>query len=277
MVHVQDRPIYRVEVILPDDLKVRQVSAPGEYQWARTRARRASAGDDLFRHRPVRATCRCWCEARWAAGRRSSRCRCPSIEVCGVDAQAGDIAVQVDPAFDVEARPLQDCQETELEQLAGWLNPQQRQLTRLALHYRRPGYRGTLRLAPRKADVDLRHDQPRPRHRPGGRGDDRADVHGAARGVRELRFQFPPRWPTPAISVPMLRRKTVAPIERQARRAAGASASSCKRNGWARFACGCENDRLLGRRTPTACRSRWWRRAARTGNTWPCRRPAATK
>ena len=37
--HVQDRPIFRVEMLLPGDLKVRQVSAPGDFQWALTDAR----------------------------------------------------------------------------------------------------------------------------------------------------------------------------------------------------------------------------------------------
>ena len=31
-------------------------------------------------------------------------------------------------------------------QVHAWLNPQQRQAARLALHYARPGYSGTLRL-----------------------------------------------------------------------------------------------------------------------------------
>ena len=53
VVHVQDRPIYRVEMLLPEDLKIRQVSAPGEFQWARDRARQASAADRLLHRRPV--------------------------------------------------------------------------------------------------------------------------------------------------------------------------------------------------------------------------------
>ena len=36
LVRVQDRPIYQVEMLLPDDLKVRNVSAAGEFQWALT-------------------------------------------------------------------------------------------------------------------------------------------------------------------------------------------------------------------------------------------------
>ena len=212
IVHVQDRPIYRVEVILPDDLKVRQVTAPGDYQYALTQRdghplvtiyfATAQQGDV-----PVLVR-----GALGGAGKVASLAL-PSIEVCGVEAQAGDIAVQVDPAFDVDHGGLQDCQETELQQLAGWLTPQQRQLTRLAVRYAPPGYRGSLKLVPRKADVacdTISHVRVTDR---ACRGDDRADLYGAARpGCASCASNCRPRWPTPAIMVPMLRRKTVAPI-----------------------------------------------------------------
>ena len=38
ILHVQDRSIYRVEIILPDELKVRQVTAPGDYQYGADRS-----------------------------------------------------------------------------------------------------------------------------------------------------------------------------------------------------------------------------------------------
>ena len=92
-------------------------------------------------------------EGTLGGAERIQSLRLPSLEVCGVESQSGDIAVQADPAFDVLTRDLRFCQEGELEQVYGWLNPQQRQVTRLVLHYQQPGYRGTLRLSPRTPDV----------------------------------------------------------------------------------------------------------------------------
>ena len=129
--------------------------------------------------------------------------------------------MQADPAFDVEARELQGCQETELAQVAAWLNPQQRQLTRLALHYRRPGYQGTLRLAARKPDVTC---------------DTMSKVRVTDRvveetivlaftvqraGVRELRFQMPASMADDADQRAHAAAKGGRADERRARRGAG--------------------------------------------------------
>ena len=226
VVHVQDRPIYRVEMLLPEDLKIRQVSAPGEFQWARTeRDKRPlltvyftsgqsgdvpvvvqgtlnpEKGDSPHLSEAPVGPFRQMGTVPFFPGKIQSL-PLPGIEVCGVDDQAGDIAVQADPAFNVEDKPLQGCQETELVQVAAWLNPQQRQLTRLALHYRRPGYSGTLRLAARKPDVTC---------------DTMSKVCVTDRVVEEsivLTFtvqrrgapscgsRFPRRWPTPGSASP---------------------------------------------------------------------------
>jgi hypothetical protein len=212
VLHVQDRPIYRVEMLLPEDLKLRQVSAPGDFQWALTsREKRplltvyfnSGQSDDV----PVVV------RGTLGGAGKIAALALPNLEVCGIDDQGGDIAVQADPAFDVECRQLQGCQEAELAQVSAWLNPQQRQLTRLALHYRRPGCQGTLRLVARKPDVTC---------------DTMSKVRVTDRvveetvvltftvqraGVREVRFQLPAAMADARIGVKMLRRKTVAPLD----------------------------------------------------------------
>ena len=140
----------------------------------------------------------------------------PRLEVLGVKRQEGDIAVQADPAFNVQARDLRDCQETELERVAAWLDPQFRAATRLALHYAGGAYAGKLRLAPRTPEVvcDTVTNV---------RITDRAieetiflnySIRNA--GIHELTFLLPASMADARISTPMLRRKTVAPVDPKA-------------------------------------------------------------
>ena len=133
-----------------------------------------------------------------------------------VDRQQGDLAVQVDPAFDVDAADLKNCQRVLLGRLYAWLNPAQQRVTRLGLHYARGDYSGTLRLTPRRADVvcDTISNV---------RVTDRAieetillDFTIRNAGVRELSFLLPAEMAGSRISVPMLRQKTVEPVGKEA-------------------------------------------------------------
>jgi autotransporter-associated beta strand protein len=210
VLHVQDRPIYRVEMRLPDGLKVRRVSAPGQFQWALSE-RDAHPLLTIYFATAQQGAVPVLVQGGLGAAEKIQSLALPQVEIYNVDAQSGDIAVQVDPAFDVRDTQLHDCQEAELEQLSGWLNPQQRQLTRLALHYVRPGYGGALELVPRKAEVTcetISH----------VRVTDREvketivlNFTVQRAGVRELRFQLPATMADARISVPMLRRKTIEP------------------------------------------------------------------
>ena len=152
ILHVEDRPIFRVELFLPPELKLKQVAAPGEFQWALTERDKhplltiyLAAGRQGDVPVVVRGTL--------GRSQEAARLGLPVLEVCDVEHQPGDIAVQADPAMSVEALDLRGCQEVELAQVHAWLTPQQRQAARLALHYGRPGYSGTLRLAARKPEV----------------------------------------------------------------------------------------------------------------------------
>ncbi len=214
LVRIQNRPIYQVEMLLPDDLKVRNVSAAGEFQWA-IGSRDKHPLLTIYYASAQRGETPVLVEGTLGGAERIESLRLPSLDVCGVESQSGDIAVQADPAFDVLARDLRFCQEGELEQVYGWLNPQQRQLTRLVLHYQQPGYRGTLRLSPRTPDVTCETIS-------NVRVTDREvwetvlltfTVHRG--GIRELRFQLPASMAGARISsVPMLRQKSVEPADK---------------------------------------------------------------
>ncbi len=131
----------------------------------------------------------------------------PRVEVLDVDRQEGDIAVQADPAYDVEAADLTGCETMLLGRLFGWLNPNQREAARVALHYSGSDYAGKLRLKPRTPDVVC---------------DtisnvcvtDRAlletillDFNVTRAGVRRLEFLLPEEMADSRISVPLLLQK----------------------------------------------------------------------
>ncbi len=152
MFDVQGRPVYQLRMFLPEDFRLDRVSVPGEFQYAVTQQDKrplltiylaAGQQGDV----PVLL--------RGKLGREGElkELPLPRLDVLGVDRQQGDVAVQVDPAFDVEAVDLTNCEPVLLGQLYGWLNPAAAagHAAGAALHARR--LRRPLRLAPRKPDV----------------------------------------------------------------------------------------------------------------------------
>jgi hypothetical protein len=150
--HVQDRPIHHVQIVIPDDLSLRSVSAPGVCQWSVT----LRGGRRLlwvFMDEGREGDVPIVIQGRLGKTGRVTEVAIPRLEVLDVDRQPGDIAVQADPAFEVVPAMLQGCQSVLREHVLQWLKPQQHRATQLAMSYRTPDYTGTLRLVPRKADV----------------------------------------------------------------------------------------------------------------------------
>jgi len=204
----QDRPVHRLRLLLPETLRLDRVTVPGDYQYAVSRENgrplltiHLAAG--RLGETPVVILGRLGREGEIA------ELPLPRIEALDVERQQGDVAVQVDPAFDVDAAELQHCETVLLGRLHAWLNPNQRDAARLGLHYARADYAGTLRLSPRKPDVvcDAISNV---------RVTDRAieetillDFTIRNAGVREVSFLLPCWMAGCRISAPMLRRKTV--------------------------------------------------------------------
>jgi len=210
--NVAGRPIHRVEIVVPDDLELDDVAAPGEFQWAITRS------DDRRLLTVYLASGQQGTVAVLVRGKLDRKVDAagvplPRIEVLGVRSQQGHIAVQVDPAYQIEARNLNNCEGVLLRRLYGWLTGGQRSATRLALHYRRADYSGTLRLVRRETVVS------------GStitnvRVTDRAveetillDFTIRQAGIRELSFLLPAWMADCRINVPMLRQKTIEPVD----------------------------------------------------------------
>jgi len=208
----RDRPIHRVEMFLPEELDLKEVSAPGQFQWALTRREdrplltvylAGGHGGQV----PLRVA------GTLARQKPTDPLPLPRLEVLGVDRQQGDFAVQVDPAFDVEAVDLERCEKVLRSEIYGWLNPAHRDVTPLAIRYLGGDYRGTLRLSLRQPAVTCETIT-------NVRLTDRAieetlllDFTIREAGIRQLEFLMPRGMKESRIQVRMLRQKTIEPVD----------------------------------------------------------------
>jgi autotransporter-associated beta strand protein len=208
LILARERPIYTIELFVPDDLHIERLTAPGAHQWAVTavEGRRLLSiylADGGTGEVPLLI------EGTLGSTGPIRQLTLPRIEVRGGERQQGDMAVQVDPAFDVEPADLHGCRPVLLEQLFGWLKPEQRSNTRLALAWRQGDYGGTLRLAARKATVNCFTIS---NVRVTSRAIEETillefSIQGA--GIRQLAFLLPASKEEPRVEVPFLRQKTV--------------------------------------------------------------------
>jgi len=213
--HVGQRRMYRFEIAVPDDLRLPEVTLPSAGIWS-IEKRGSQSVLKIQLQQGVLGDAAVILRGKLPAldiQRGVSEVPLPRLEVLGVKRQEGQVAVQAAPTFNVEARELRGCQETELERVAAWLDPQLRAATRLALSYAGGGYAGKLRLMPRTPEVvcDTVTNV---------RITDRAieetivlnySIHNAA--IRELTFLLPASMAEARIFTPGLRRKTVVPVD----------------------------------------------------------------
>jgi len=207
---IRDRRRHHFDLLLPADLDVEHVSAPGTFEWSLTDA------DDQQRlsiHLASGRTGRVSVIVRGALGSPGAvdAVPLPRLRVLDAGRQYGDIVVQVDPSLDVRATDLKHCSTVPLKRVYGWLNEDQRQMAQLVLYCRSEDYRGALRLSAKRPVVTCRTIT-------NVRVTDRAleetilldfSIQGA--GIRELSFLLPARMKDARINVPFLRQKKVEP------------------------------------------------------------------
>ncbi|MCH5373291.1 MAG: DUF1559 domain-containing protein, partial [Planctomycetes bacterium] len=208
---VRRRPVNRIRLYVPEDLKLEQVG-PGSLDWAETddQGRRLlNVYLDAGQTQPFSLV------LSGSLGRRqaSDPVSIPKFEVLDVRDQQGDVVVQVDPAFEVRATQLKNCDSILISRVFGWLQPEQRPLARLALRYTAPNYDATFEVAPRQPRVN-------------GFTVTNVKVTNIAveetvvvdltirdAGIREVVFLLPTSLERPRIQAPMLRQKTIEPAE----------------------------------------------------------------
>jgi len=207
---VKGRPILRTQVRVPDDLEIAGVTAPGTFEWAETDSEEGRVVT-LYFAVGLKGNISIIIGGRLGAARELSELAIPRLAILDVEEQPGDLVVQADPAFDVQARELDGVRSVLLRRVHGWLQPAQRPFARLALHYDRPDYGGKLVLVPRKPNVSSYTVT-------NVRVTDRAveetiliDFSILNAGLRRVEFTLPTVLADARISAPLLRQKTVTP------------------------------------------------------------------
>jgi len=208
---VRNRPLYWARFVVPPDLKVDRVLAPGTFEWALT----DEAGRKVltvYLASGVQGACPIVIQGKLGEDRETLETAVPHIEVLDVDRQEGDIVIQVDPAFEVRTEALENIERVLLRRAGGWLSSDQKTLAALALHYTRPDYAGRLVLTAKKPDVTCFTVT-------NARVTDRSidetiliswTIRGA--GVRGVSLVLPAWMKDARISVPLLRQKTITPV-----------------------------------------------------------------
>jgi hypothetical protein len=206
-------PVYRVRIVLPGDLWIEQVSAPGAFEWSETvdgdrkvvLVYLASGQQHGF---PILV--------RGTLGQHEELVAVPlpRIEVLDVGRQSGNIVVQVDPAFDLQLTQPKNCHEMPLGTVR-WLIAEQRPLARMALGYKTPDYTGVLQLTPRQPIVSCSTITNVRVTETTLEETILLSFNIRKAGIRSLSFQLPSWMSDARITVPMLRLKQVEPVSDQ--------------------------------------------------------------
>ncbi|MBM4018892.1 MAG: hypothetical protein FJ288_11270, partial [Planctomycetes bacterium] len=210
VISVQGRPLYGARIVVPADLVLDRVQAPGATEWAaideggrRVLTIHLGAG--------VEGDLAVLIQGKLGQDKAALALDLPRLEVLDVERQQGDLVVQADPAWEVRTEGLTNIERVLMQRVLGWLAEPQRALAQVALHYGQPDYAGRLVLAARKPDVScFTVTNSRVTERA---IEDAVLINWTVRnaGVREVSFLLP-AWMTAArISVPLLRQKTLAP------------------------------------------------------------------
>ena len=206
--HIEGRPVHRLRLAIPDDLTLDNVSSP---QWSlvEDQDRRVvtvhltsgAIGDFVLR-------------IRGALGDRGpvDSMELPQLKVLDVESQEGDIVIQADPALDIRAVELTECESILMARVHAWLAADQRPFARLAIHHRSADYGGRLLLGVRTPRVScmtvtnvLVNDKAL---------EETIYLAYAIRdaGVRSVEFRLPSSMRDARVTAPLLRQKTIEPV-----------------------------------------------------------------
>ena len=212
----EGRPLYRARLVLPQDFRLDHVQALVAqvlvaFEWAVTE----EAGRKVltvYLGKGVNGAVSIQLDGKLGEG-AMLQMPLPRIEVLDVDRQEGDTVVQVDPALEIRAEALTNVESVPLARTFGWLNDTQRPLAQLALHHTRPDYSARLVLTARRPDVGCFTVS-------NSRVTDRTiqdtillDWTIKNAGIKEVVFLLPAWMKDSRISVPLLREKTVKPVD----------------------------------------------------------------
>ena len=209
---IQDRPLFQVQAYLPDDLQLQDVEAPAPFEWAVTSTDNRQLLT-LQLQSAQQGSVPIVVRGRLPQQEVNRAVSVPRIEVIAADRQSGYVVVQADPAYEVRAEDLRNCDSVLLRRVHDWLDAGQRQLARLALHYRSADFDASLRTVARQPRVNgftITNVRVTPR-----------EVQETIflqltildAGIREVSFRLPASLRDARVTAPMLRQKTVSDID----------------------------------------------------------------
>jgi len=211
LITAQGRPLYRARIVVPADLTLDRVQAPGAFEWALTQE---GGRQVLTVHlgAGIEGETAILVQGKLGQDKPALAFDLPHLEVLDVQRQQGDIVVQADPSLEVKAEALKNVERVLLERVFGWLAESQRRLAQLALHWSEADYAG--RLAVAKGDPDVSCFTVTNSRITDRAIEDAVLVNWTIKnaGIREVSFLVPAWMKDARISVPMLRQKTVTPI-----------------------------------------------------------------
>ncbi len=148
------RPVYELSFDLPATLTIDELTANSDETWSIERI-----GDvqrvHVFFSRGITGKTPLLVNGTIQNYEGQTSWSIPKIMINDVDTQTGQFAIQVDPALNVTAVNLKNCQSVLVRQLTPWLNPDQRSLTRQSLQYRDADYAATLRFSKIQPQVSV--------------------------------------------------------------------------------------------------------------------------
>ena len=207
-----DRPIYRLQIALPQEWKMQSPEVPGNFQWSLS-----PAGDRQLLQIYL-ANGQTTEFPVILRGKISSQTQAnvpialPKIEVVDAQRQSGAIVVQADPAYDVRAENLQGCEPALLDSVKNWLASKQREAARTVVRFDGPQYSGQLLVAARTPIVTSYSVT-------NVKVTDRAieetlfiEANIRSAGIREFVFQMPTSMAAAKIQAPHVRQKIIQPI-----------------------------------------------------------------
>ena len=208
------RPIYQLQVVLPEGLQVENVNAPGGFQWSVSEIKSESALT-LFLDEGQSDPFSLVISGLYGERTKIESAELPRLTVPAADRQESVIVVQTDPGYDAVAESLQNCEAILLRSTFGWLVPDQRLLSRLAIRSTSNEFGGQIRLQRKPSRVRC---QTISNLRVTSSDFEETilldfTIDGA--GVREVVFTLPEGLAGADIQAPMIRTKTIEPIENQ--------------------------------------------------------------
>ena len=210
---VKRRKIFRLKIVLPEGLELNnRVRAPEPFQWsvAEEEGKRVLSiqlGEGRRGDFPV------FIGGTIQGGTDKKTFELPQLSILGVDHQESDIVLQVDPAYEVRAANLQNCQNVLPQSVYSWLiQRQQRELARLVLRARNADYAGSLAFTRRQPKVTCRTITNTKITENTIEETILLDFSISDAGIRQVVFLLPESMQQARISAPQLRQTTVTPV-----------------------------------------------------------------